>query len=197
LLGFSYLKRDSINGNVLPGDIESSQRHPIDMNKQLAQTTSPARTGVQDVALFESALPFAIGFVTRDGDVMGACLKFAIDASSATIVHLNTAQTAALICSLTELRSGEHTGWMPAIPDDASTALPLAQREIDTVRRSTVARHFEVSAREEGVAIRFVLMTGKHVDVQLTCAAADQWLKRMDASISQLELLRDATGAMC
>ena len=166
------------------------------MTKQLAHTTH-TQPGIQDIAFFDSALPFAIGFVTRDGDVVGTCLKFALDAATTTVVHLNTAQTAGLICALTDLRSSGGAGWMPAMSDDAGKELALAQREIDVVRKATVARHLHVSTEEEGPAIRFHLMTGRHVDIQLTYATADRWLKRMDASISQLELLRDASGAKC
>jgi hypothetical protein len=166
------------------------------MTKRLTQTTL-TRVAIHEISLLDSVLPFAIGFVTSNGEVVGTCLKFAVGASITTTVHLNTAQTAALICSLTDLRSDERAGWIAAMDDEAGKELSLAQREIDTVRMTTVARLVHVSAEENGVAIRFDLMTGKYVNVRMTGASADRWLKRMDASISQLELLRDATAANC
>ncbi|CAM2155756.1 protein of unknown function [Pararobbsia alpina] len=166
------------------------------MTKQLAHAPQ-LRPASQDLSLFETPMPFAIGFVTRDGDVMGSCLKFSLDASTTATIHLNSALTAGLICSLTEQRNSEWAGWMPFDTESAESSLPLPQREIDTVKKATVAERFHVSKHDGGLVVRFDLMSRRHVDVPMTWATVEQWLKRMDGSISQLETLRDAPAAMC
>lgn len=164
----------------------SERAGPIELVRLRSDVDSEAQTSAT----------FRIGFVARDGNVVGTCVKFLFPDSRSVLVHMDTETTSNLMRGLTEILARAGTVFERSNTNAVAVSFDLTNAEIGKVTVATAVRRFTLSNDDAHVAIRFVLRNEQHAEVRLTHAGANAWLAQMDTYIAELVSISDARGSL-